>query len=315
MARPRVEHTDTRAGFVLALVAYLFWGLMPFYMKAVAHIHVLEVLAHRIVWSVPIAAIVLLILRRGSELKAAFRSPRTLGIALVTAALATTNWGVFIYAVGADRTLEAALGYYINPLFSVFLAAVFLGERLSRLQMVAIALAACAVALVTWDAGGLPSVALLGAGSWGLYALSRRALTMEPNQAFTLEILLISVPCIVFIGYSYYAGTSHFGPTGSADVGLLVLGGFVTAAPLMIYCNAARGLKLSTIGMMQYITPTMVFLIAVFIFGEPLPPARAIAFAIIWVALALYSVSVYGNARRRSRDKAAIALEKIPVAD
>jgi chloramphenicol-sensitive protein RarD len=145
-------------GFLFALSAYLLWGFLPFYMKAVAHIPAAEVVAHRIVWSVPIAGALLIWLGRTADIKTALRSPRTLAMGGLTAALITVNWGVYVWAIAADRALETALGYYINPLFSVFLGAVLLGEKLSRAQIAAIALAVAAVALLTWEAGGLPWV-------------------------------------------------------------------------------------------------------------------------------------------------------------
>jgi chloramphenicol-sensitive protein RarD len=161
-------------GFLFALSAYLLWGFLPFYMKAVAHIPAAEVVAHRIIWSVPIAGALLIWLGRTADIKAALRSPRTLAMGGLTAALITVNWGVYVWAIAADRALETALGYYINPLFSVFLGAVLLGEKLSRAQIAAIALAVAAVALLTWEAGGLPWVSIALALSWVFTRSSKR---------------------------------------------------------------------------------------------------------------------------------------------
>lgn len=286
---PPADHQDTRAGFLLALAAYTIWGFLPFYMKAVAHIPVAEIIAHRVVWSVPIAGAVLVALGRTADLAAALRSPRMIAMAAATAFFITINWGVYIWAIIADRTLETALGYYINPLFSVFMAAVVLRESLNRAQIAAIGLAIVGVAIITWDAGGLPWPSLVLACSWGMYALLRRALPIGPNQGFLLEVLILSIPSIGVIVWSFVSGTSHFGPTGAGDMVLLFSAGIVTAIPLILYANGAKRLKLSTIGLMQYIAPTIIFLIAVFAFGEPFPPARLVAFCFIWAALAVYS--------------------------
>lgn len=289
---------DARRGFFFALSAYLMWGVLPFYMKAVGHIPASEVVAHRIVWSVPIAGAVLLWLGRTSDISAAFRSPRTLMLVSLTAAIVTVNWGLYVWAIGAGRTLEAALGYYINPLFSVFLGAVVLRERLDRAQMFAILLAVVAVGILTWESGGLPWISLGLAVSWGFYALFKKTLPVGPAQGFFLEILLLSPPCIAYIVWLEAHGIGHFGETGGADVGLLLFSGVVTAVPLILYANGAKLLRLSTIGIMQYIAPTIVFLIAVFIFDEPFSAERGLAFAFIWAGLALYSWSMYANSRK-----------------
>lgn len=289
---------DARRGFFFALSAYLLWGFLPFYMKAVGHIPASEVVAHRIIWSVPIAGAVLLWLGRTGDIRTALRSPRTLLMASLTAAIITVNWGLYVWAIGAGRTLEAALGYYINPLFSVFLGAVVLRERMNRAQGAAIVLAVLAVAILTWESGGLPWISLGLAVSWGFYALFKKTLPVGPAQGFFLEILILSLPCLAYIGWLETTGKGHFGQTGSADIGLLLFSGVVTAVPLILYANGAKLLRLSTIGIMQYIAPTIVFFIAVFIFHEPFSAERGIAFALIWAALAVYSWSMYASSRR-----------------
>jgi chloramphenicol-sensitive protein RarD len=287
-------------GFLFALSAYLLWGFLPFYMKAVAHIPAAEVVAHRIIWSVPVAGALLIWLGRTADIKAALRSPRTLAMGGLTAALITVNWGVYVWAIAADRALETALGYYINPLFSVFLGAVLLGEKLSRAQIAAIALAVAAVALLTWEAGGLPWVSIALALSWGFYAFFKKTLPIGPAQGFFLEILVLSIPAIGYIGWLGASGAGHFGRTGAADIWLLLGCGLITAVPLILYANGAKLLRLSTIGIMQYIAPTMIFVIAIFIFHEPFSSTRAIAFAMIWAALALYSWSMFFPGRAKS---------------
>ncbi|WP_312418003.1 EamA family transporter RarD, partial [Shinella sp.] len=185
---------DSPRGFAFALTAYVLWGFLPFFMKAVAHIPAAEVVAHRIIWSVPLAGLVLVWLGRTGDIKVALRSPRMIAMATLTAVLITINWGIYVWAIGAGRAIETALGYYVNPLFSIFLGAVLLKEKLDRAQMVAIALAAVAVAILAFDAGGLPWVSLGLCVSWAFYAFCRKALPIGPNQGFFLEVLILSVP-------------------------------------------------------------------------------------------------------------------------
>lgn len=289
---------DTPQGLALAITAYVLWGFLPLYMKALAHVPPVEVVAHRVIWSVPVAGAVLVALGRTRDLREALKSPRTLAMACVTAALVSVNWGIYVWAIATDRALDAALGYYINPLFSIFLGAVFLRERLGRMQLAAIALAAAAVLVIAVDAGRLPWAAVGLMLSWGFYALAKKKLPVGPNQGFLLEVLILLVPALGYFGWLMMTGQSHFGGAATADTWLLLGCGLVTAVPLLFYANGAKLLRLSTIGILQYIAPTMIFLIAVFVFDEPFGQARMIAFPMIWLALVLYSVSMVRGMRR-----------------
>lgn len=302
---PAAYDEDTPRGFAFALTAYLLWGFLPLYMKAVNHIPALEVVAHRVIWSVPIAAVVLIWLGRTQDIRAALRSPRTMGMALITAALITVNWLIYVWSVGAGRAVETALGYYINPLFSIFLGAVLLRERLDGRQKTAILLAVAAVGLLALETGGLPWVSVGLALTWGLYAFFKKSLPVGPNQGFFLEVLILTIPAIGFVAYTEFNGTGHFGSTGMTDVWLLLGCGLVTAVPLMIYANGAKLLRLSTIGIMQYIAPTMIFFIAVFIFKEPFGPYKLAAFVLIWIALAIYTSSLLRSRKARQAIAAA----------
>ncbi|MEI9424677.1 EamA family transporter RarD [Mesorhizobium sp. Cs1299R1N1] len=297
--------SKARRGFLLALGAYLLWGLLPFYMKAVAHLPLAEVIAHRIVWSVPIAAAVLIWAGRTADFKAAIRSPRTIAMAALTAALISVNWGIYVWAIAVDRTVETALGYYINPLVSVVVGALLLGERLNRLQIAAVALAAVAVGVLTIEGAKLPWVSLALAFSFGAYGFFRKTLPIGPSQGFLLEVLLLSVPALGYIIFLIATGQDHFVSGSGTDTALLIGCGPVTAVPLLLFAFGAKLLRLSTIGIMQYIAPTMVFLIAVLIFDEPFGTTQATAFALIWAALAIYSWSMLATARRATSVRAA----------
>ncbi|MBL4917659.1 EamA family transporter RarD [Szabonella alba] len=293
-ALPR--NNDSLSGFGFALGAYLLWGFLPLYMKALAHIPPVEIIAHRAIWSLPVAGMVLILSRRTADLKRALATPSMIGMAAVTATIISLNWGIYIWAIATDHALDAALGYYINPLFSIFLGAMLLGESLSRLQKIAIALAALAVIVLTVQVGRLPLVALSLTLTWAAYAYCKKQLPIGPNQGFFLEVLLMTPFALAFILWLGWTGQGHFMAGNAMDSALLFGCGLVTAVPLILYANGAKLLRLSTIGIMQYIAPTMIFLTAVFLFNEPFGTAQAIAFAMIWAALALYSVSMF---RRR----------------
>ncbi|MEZ5810973.1 MAG: EamA family transporter RarD [Rhizobiaceae bacterium] len=289
---------DTPIGFAYGVGAFFLWGLMPLYLKVVEHIGPAEIVAHRAIWSVPIAGAVLLLLGRTADLKAAFRSPRTLAMAVVTAFLISINWGVYVWAITADRALEAALGYYINPLVNVLMGAVLLGERPNRLQMGAVGLAALAVALLTVRQGSLPWISLVLAISFGIYGFLRKTLPIGPSQGFFLEALVLSVPALGYVVWLAAEGGDHFLGGSPADPFLLMLAGPVTAFPLLLYAFGAKLLRYTTIGLLQYIAPTMIFLSAIFVFQEPFDAVKGIAFALIWTALAIYSWSMVGESRR-----------------
>ena len=295
------KNEDSLSGFSYAMTAYVLWGFLPLYMKALSHVPPVEVIAHRVLWSLPIALGVILWLGRTQDLRQAFRTPRTLMMGATTAALISVNWGIYVWAIGAGYALEAALGYYINPLFSVLLGRVLLKEQLTRAQWAAIGLAAAAVALLTIEAGRLPVVALGLTVTWGFYAYLKKSLPIGPNQGFTLEVMLLSPLALGYLVWAGWHGQTHFLQGVGQDDLLLIGTGLVTAIPLMIYANGAKRLRLSTIAMLQYTAPTMIFLIAVFVFDEPFGSVRLIAFPMIWAALVIYTVSLLRARGRRGQ--------------
>ena len=293
------QNIDSPQGLGFALGAYVMWGFLPLYMKLLAHIPPAEVVTHRVLWSVPIAGALLLLLRRVDDLLAALRSPRTLMMGCVTAALISFNWGIYVWAISAGFAIEAALGYYINPLFSIALGALLLGERLTRMQMVAVALAALAVVILTLDAGRLPLAALGLTVSWGFYALAKKSLPIGPNQGFLLEVLILTPPALAYLIYLSATGQNHFFD-GWPNLLMLMGCGVVTTIPLVLYANGAKLLRLSTIAILQYIAPTMIFLIAVFVFQEPFGGAKLLAFPLIWAALVIYSTTLFNQMRKKA---------------
>ncbi|MBC8130751.1 MAG: EamA family transporter RarD [Rhizobiaceae bacterium] len=298
---------DTSRGFVFAISAYLIWGLiLPTYMKLLADVAPVEIVAQRILWAVPFAAVILVWLGKIRDLGPVFRSPKTLGLAALTASIISVNWGVYVYAVVSDQVLAAALGYYINPLVNVLMGAVFLGERPTRLQGIAIALASLAVAILTMQAGGLPWISLVLAFSFGTYGLLRKVLPIGATEGFFVEVVLLSVPSLAVVAWLAGEGTLRFGSDAGASW-LLVGAGPLTAIPLILFAAGAKRLDLSTIGILQYIAPTMLFVTAVFIFDEPFSGWQLVAFALIWTAVAIYIGSMLsaGRARRRMAAEAA----------
>ena len=289
---------DTPSGFYFAFSAYFLWGFLPIYMKMLAHFPSAEVVAHRVIWSVPIAGILLILMGRTKDVRAAILNPKTLAMGCLTASLITINWGIYVWAISTDRTLDAALGYYINPLFSVGLGAIFLRETITLSQMAAIALAATAVIFLAISNGSVPWVSIGLTVTWGFYALCKKQLPIGPNQGFLLEVLILFVPAIAYVGWLTSQGQNHFDLSMTHNTWLLLGCGLITAVPLLLYANGAKGLKLTTIAIMQYIAPTMIFLVAVFVFGEEFGRTRTLAFLMIWTALVIYSVPMFRNMHR-----------------
>jgi chloramphenicol-sensitive protein RarD len=283
------------------LAAYGWWGLVPIYFRAVAHVAPLEVLAHRTVWSFLLLLGLLAATRPGVRPWAPFRDPRTRALLLGTSLLIAANWLVFIWAVTNQRVIEASLGYFINPLVSVLLGRLFLGERLRPAQAVAVALAVAGVVFMTVAIGRVPAVAVALALSFGLYGLLRKKARLGGVEGLLAETGLLLPLALGWLGWLFAAGRPAFGHVGRGTDLLLVLGGVVTALPLIWFAEAARRLRLATVGFLQYVAPSTQLLLAVAAFGEPFTPAHRVAFPLIWAGLAVYSLDALVALRRDAR--------------
>ena len=283
------SRSDTIWGVVYAASAFLIWGISPIYWKALRTVPALEIALHRMVWSFFFLVPLIVIMRRWHEFVDVYKNRRTLLILLVTALIIGGNWLLYIWAVNNDYLLQASLGYYINPLVNVVLGMVFLKERLRSTQMLSVLLALAGVVYLTISYGEFPWIALMLALSFGFYGLIRKVAPVGAVVGLTVETLLLSIPALIYLFYldSRGAGTIF---RVSPKLSLLLIGcALVTAIPLLFFTLGARRLYLSTLGLLQYIAPSGMFILAVFLFGEPFSSAQVVTFIFIWTALAIYS--------------------------
>jgi chloramphenicol-sensitive protein RarD len=290
------------SGIAYAAAAYLCWGLFPLYFRALSEVPALEVLAHRVVWSVLFLVLLITALRNWPATARALGTGGMIRTLTVTALLLSCNWGVYIWAVNAGYALEASLGYFVNPLLSVALGVIFLGDRLSPRQALAIALASTGVVALVVRAGRVPWIALALALTFGFYGLIRKRIRVDPLAGLLGEVGVLLVPALAYLGWLHGTHAGHFGWSLEPTV-LLTLSGIVTAAPLIWFAKGVERLRLSTVGLMQYLNPTLQFLIAVFVFGESFTTAYALAFCCIWLALAIYTLDFLRTARRPFLDR------------
>jgi chloramphenicol-sensitive protein RarD len=282
-------------GLWLGAGAYILWGLLPLYLKLLTGVPAVQVLAHRVIWSLLLLAVVVVVLGRLRGVRAAARG-RTLALLAVSATLIAINWLTYIWAVQHAHVLEASLGYFINPLVNVALGVAVLGERVSPVQKLAVAIAAIGVAVMALSGGGAIWISLVLAVSFGLYGLIRKVAAIDALGGLTVETLLLAPLSLVVLAYVGAVGEAAFGQTRPLDL-LLILAGPVTAAPLLLFAAAARRLKLATLGLLQYLGPTLQFGEAVLLFGEPLRPVHLVTFAAIWTGCALYAWDAWRGSR------------------
>ncbi|UYM15132.1 EamA family transporter RarD [Endozoicomonas euniceicola] len=289
------------SGFNAALMAFSVWGLIPLYFKLLAHVPPIEVLGHRVLWSTILLFGLLAVKRQMSQFMDILKNPKTMAWLSLSAILVATNWLTFIWAVSNNRLLETTLGYFINPLVSVFLGFVFLGERLNKAQLLAVSLATTAVVIQTVMLGTIPWVALTVACSFGTYGLVRKRTVVAAAPGLAFETLFLLPVALVYFAISYQSGNYHFRMDDLSTSALLSLAGLATTFPLICFNIAAKKLPLSTLGLMQYMIPSMSFLIGVFLFKEPFTNAQLICFGLIWVALVIFSTDSLRRHRKTER--------------
>jgi chloramphenicol-sensitive protein RarD len=274
------------------------WGFFPLYWPLLEPAGAVEILAHRIVWSLVVMAGVVVALRRGSRLRATWADRRTRSLLAVAAVLITVNWGTYIWGVNHHHVVETSLGYFINPLVSVLLGVLVLGERLRRLQWVALGIAAVAVVALTVEYGHPPWVALILAFSFGSYGLAKKKANAGAVESLVIETMVVSPVALGYIVFLMATGASTFGNHGGGHVALIVGTGLVTVLPLLCFGGAATRIPLSTLGLMQYLTPSVQFVLGLVVFGEPMPAMRWVGFGLIWLALALFTAETLRNRHR-----------------
>ena len=280
------HHPHERSGFILGLLAYALWGVLPLYFKAIAAVPAVDIVAHRVLWSLPFLAALIALSRAWPKVRKALGQRRTLGMLVVTALLIGGNWLLYVYAVTSGHILAASFGYYLNPLANVLLGRFVLKEQLNRLQWMAVAIAAAGISVLAAGALGQLWISLTLCVSFALYGLLRKVVPADAVTGLAIETGILFPLALLWLGGRVLAAEPVMG-TNATQSGLLLLAGIVSTTPLLLFTAAARRLQYSTLGMLQFLAPTLQFLIAVS-YGEPLRMAHFIAFPAIWIALALY---------------------------
>ncbi len=289
---------ESRSGLILGFTAYGLWGLLPLYWHLLESTGATEVLAHRMVWSLPTAVAVLAVLRRWSWIPQLLRQPRKLALLLAAATVISVNWGLFIWAVTTDRVLEASLGYFINPLVSIAFGVVLLRERLRAAQWTAVGLGVLAVAVLAVGYGKVPWLSIALALSFATYGLIKKHVRLDGVESFSAETAMQFLPALGFLIYLTVTGDSTFTTQGFGHGLLLACAGLATAIPLILFGGAAVRLPLSTIGLLQYMAPVFMFVLGLLVFHEPMPAERWAGFLLVWAALCLLTWDALHNARR-----------------
>lgn len=293
---PKNTSDDARLGLIAGIMAYTFWGAFPIYFKITEAVGPLEILAHRIAWSLPFALIIIALRRQWTELKRAIRIPKLVGLLGLAALALSVNWGVYIWAVQNEQIFQGSLGYFINPLMYVLIGVLFFGEKLSKLQSISVISALIGVSILTLYGGVFPYISLILATSFAIYGVIRKQAVVGAIPGLVIETALLFIPAAVFLMWLHAQGSLSFG--SSPDItALLLLAGPVTVLPLWAFAIAARKLKLSTLGMLQYIGPTGQFICALY-YGENFTTAHAWCFGFIWLGIFIYSYDAYRGRTR-----------------
>ena len=292
------DHSDQqeRAGYLYGVAAYGLWGVMPVYFKAIANVAAIDIVMHRILWSLPFLALLLTISKRWPEIRAALRTRRTLALLALTTVLIGTNWFLYVYSVTSGRILAASLGYYLNPLANILLGWLILKERLQRVQWVAVAIAAAGIAPLALQSIDQLWISLTLCFSFATYGLLRKIAPVDAVAGLTIETGFLLPLSVAWLAWGAASGGEPFGTTEQETL-LLLLAGIVSTTPLLLFTSAARRLPYSTLGMLQFLAPTLQFALAVGLYGEKFTTAHGIAFGAIWSALILYVAAIIRSAR------------------
>ena len=284
-------------GFWFGLGAYFLWGALPIYFKALGGVGSVEIVAHRVLWSVPFLFLLLVSFGRISEVRCAVRDWKTLRLLMLTALLIAVNWLLYIYAVTSGQILAGSLGYYLNPLVNVLMGRIVLKERLSRIQWAAVAIAGIGISGLAFQAAGQLWISLTLAASFASYGLLRKVAKVDATAGLGIETAMLLPFALGWLAWQAAAGVATMGD-GTFQLTLLLLSGIATSVPLLLFTAGARRLRYSTLGMLQFIAPTMQFLIAVLLYGETFTRWHAVAFGAIWIALGLYVASLLWSGRQ-----------------
>lgn len=293
---------DKFPGFAFGIAAYGLWGLIPLYFRLLRAIPPLEVLAHRAAWAFATLAIIILVLRRGPAVAAALRNRRTVLTLACSTALIAANWFGYIYAVSTEQVVQAGLGYFITPLANMALGYLVLGERLRRLQLAALLPAVLGVVVLAVQTGEIPWIALSLATTFSLYGLFRKLAAADALVGLFTETMFLTPLALAYLGYLAAHDFATFSTSSPRECWLLALSGPVTTGPLLCFAAAARRLRMTTLGFLQFLAPTLQVLVAVFVFDEPFKVAYRTAFPLIWLAVMLYIYDAVAHNRRRTRD-------------
>ena len=292
---------ETRRGFLLGAAAYGMWGLFPLYWPLLEPAGAVEILAHRVFWSLAVMLLLVVVLVRVPRLRAVVSDPRAFGILALAAVVIAVNWGTYIWGVNNGHVVETSLGYVINPLVTVLMGVVILGEQLRRLQWAALGIAAVAVVGLTVEYGRPPWVALTLAFSFAMYGLAKKKANVGAVESLTVETLVLAPVAAGYILWMAGQGISTFGTEGYAHAVLLVATGVVTAVPLICFGAAATRVSMTTIGLLQYLAPTIQFALGVLLFREDMPVMRWVGFGLVWVALVIFTYEAVTHRRRQLR--------------
>jgi chloramphenicol-sensitive protein RarD len=292
---------DSRRGLIFGALAYTLWGTFPLYWTLLEPADALEILAHRIVWSVLTMLVILVLARRVPQFRALLRDRRKLVLISCAAVVITVNWGGYIWGVNNDLVVETSLGYFINPLVTVLMGVLVLGERLRRLQWVAMGMAFVAVVVLAVDYGRPPWVALVLAFSFGTYGLLKKQAGVGAVESITLETLVLAPVAMAYVAWLVATSESNFGSHGLGHALLFTTTGIITAIPLMLFGAAAIRVSMVSLGLLQYLAPTIQFALGILVFEEAMPASRWIGFGLVWVALVMFTVEALNHRRRQLR--------------